>query len=735
MFESAARPLDLRMRPDLEVLVPAPSEAAVYVVKDPVALAYYRFDFGEFQVLKMLDGRHSLRQIQQQLHVMLAPARVTCEHIMQIVADLFTKGLVLSGSHQVGELLRERRAKDRRREIWQRLANPLAIRVRGLDCTGAIDFAARCAGVLFGPVFVLAWIAFVLSAVTIVANRGAQLYAELPGLSVLSAGPAMLWLAVAISLVKILHELGHAVACRYFGAECHEVGLMLLLFVPTLYCDVSDAWMIPQRWKRIVVSAAGMLVELTLAAAAVWTWRYSEPGVVHALSLNLILVCTVSTLIINANPLLRYDGYFILSDWCGVPNLWQTSRNFWREKLGQLCLGLRPEPDGGDGEGPSRLVAVYGVLSPIYRVVFVTAILIGFYQFLSPHGLEPLAWGLVAMTVGGSGAPIATSLKRTAADPLVRRQINPFRAALTLLVITGIVAAVFLIPFPASIRGPAVLEVQDAQYLYSGGAGELADCLPEGAPVESGQTVATIVNRELDRSYEKLASEKRQQEQKIAGLRSLSVQSRKAADQIPVEEKVLARIGEQLEVVSAQRDKLILRARRRGFLLAPPVNEVRETPDSDVRLARRNESPLLPENRGCWIEAKSLIGLIGDPADLEALAVLTQQQVDRINVGDKAALLLDGAPGAPIQGTVVEVGQTDVDAIPRLMEGDPRIEYDRGPASERKSLHVLYFARVELKTSPAEFCPGLRGEIKIATAPKTLAAQLGDWIERTFRAD
>ena len=735
MFESAARPLELKMRPDLEVLEPGPQQGAMYVVKDPVALAYYQFDFGEYHILQMLDGRRSLRQIQQQLHTMLAPVRVSCEQIMQVVSDLFAKGLLASESREVGELLRQRRGREQSRAIWQRLANPLAIRIRGMDCTVAIDWVARGAGFLFGPALLLAWIALLISAVAICTNRGGQLYAELPGLSALSSGPGLLWLAIAISLVKILHEFGHAVACRHFGAECHEVGLMLLVFVPTLYCDVSDAWMIRQRRKRIVVSAAGMLVELTIAAVAVWIWRYSEPGVVHTLSLNLILVCSVSTLLINANPLLRYDGYFILSDWCGIPNLWKKSRAFWRERLGWICLGLPAEPNQSAGNSRTGLIATYGILSPLYRVVFIVTILIAVYQFLAPHGFEPLAWGLVAMTVGGSAAPAAAKVKRTAGDPLVRRQIDPFRLALTVFILAGIISAIFLIPIPDSIRGPAVLEVRDAQYLYSGEEGVLSECLPEGADVVTGQTIATIRNRDLETSYEKLAAQKREQEQKIEGLRALRVQSREAGNRIPVEEKVLARLTEQLEVVAAQREKLIIRARRDGRLIAPPEKEHPETVDPQLRLARRSSSPLSEQNRNCWVEPKSLIGLVGDPHDLEALVVLTQQQVDRIEIGRAATLLLDGVPGTPIEGKVVEIGQTEVDALPRLLMGDPRIEYDRGPEAERESLHVLYFARVELKTNVPELCPGLRGEIKIATAPKTLARQVADWFGRTFRTD
>ena len=100
--------------------------------------------------------------------------------------------------------------------------------------------------------------------------------------------------------------------------------------MPTLYCDVSDAWRLPSKWQRILISAAGIFVELVLAAIATWLWWFSEPGLLNTLCLRVMFLCSVSTLVFNANPLLRYDGYYILSDLLNVPNLWQESRNLWR---------------------------------------------------------------------------------------------------------------------------------------------------------------------------------------------------------------------------------------------------------------------------------------------------------------------------------------------------------------------------------------------------------------------
>ena len=129
------------------------------------------------------------------------------------------------------------------------------------------------------------------------------------------------WLALSVVVAKTLHELGHALACRHFGGECHELGILLLVFLPCLYCNVSDAWMFDSRWRRVAVDVAGMYVELVLAAICTFLWWFSVPGWFNSVCFNLMIVCSLNTLLFNGNPLLRYDGYYLLSDLLEVPNL------------------------------------------------------------------------------------------------------------------------------------------------------------------------------------------------------------------------------------------------------------------------------------------------------------------------------------------------------------------------------------------------------------------------------
>src|SRR5258706_426570 len=134
----------------------------------------------------------------------------------------------------------------------------------------------------------------------------------------------LLW--ATFVLIKLIHELGHAFSCRRFGGEVHELGIMFLVFVPAPYVDASSAWSLPSKWQRVFVGAGGMIFELFVAAICAFIWKYTDPTtLVSKLAYNAMFIATVTTILFNANPLLRYDGYYILSDLLEIPNLRQQS--------------------------------------------------------------------------------------------------------------------------------------------------------------------------------------------------------------------------------------------------------------------------------------------------------------------------------------------------------------------------------------------------------------------------
>ena len=140
-------------------------------------------------------------------------------------------------------------------------------------------------------------------------------------------------------MTKVLHEFGHGLSCKHFGGECHEMGVMILVLTPCLYCNVSDSWMLPNKWHRAAIGAAGMYVEVVLASICTFIWWFTEPGLFNYLCLNVMFICSVSTVMFNANPLLRYDGYYILADILEIPNLRQKATHDPQPQAGAVVPG------------------------------------------------------------------------------------------------------------------------------------------------------------------------------------------------------------------------------------------------------------------------------------------------------------------------------------------------------------------------------------------------------------
>ena len=215
-----------------------------------------------------------------------------------------------------------------------------------------------------------------LSALTLVVVQFDVFHSRLPRFTRSSKRRTGSGWRLTLAITKILHEFGHGLSCKHFGGECHEMGVMFLVLTPCLYCNVSDSWMLPNRWHRAAIGAAGMYVELVLASICTFIWWFTEPGLLNYICLNVMFISSVSTVMFNANPLLRYDGYYILSDVLEIPNLRQKASTILNRKLGAWCLGLEEPEDPFLPQRKQWLFATYTVASAIYRWVVTFSILV-----------------------------------------------------------------------------------------------------------------------------------------------------------------------------------------------------------------------------------------------------------------------------------------------------------------------------------------------------------------------
>ena len=727
--------LPLRMRPDLVVRPLRRGARNAWTIQDPVTLRYFELRDEEYHILRLLDGRRSLQAVQSDFERRFAPMQLEAAQLHGFLGLLHDDGLIVADAPGQGEQLLTRRRKQRRRKWVGALGNVLAIRLPGIDAEPVLNWLYPKCRWMFSRTFLAACVVLVAAAATLVAVQFDTLLTRLPEFHAFFHTRNVLWIALAVAVAKILHELGHALTCKHFGGEVHELGVMLLVFTPCLYCNVSAAWMLPSKWRRAAVGAAGIGVELVLASVATLLWWFSQPELLNAICLNIMFVCSVSTLLFNGNPLLRFDGYWVLSDVVDVPNMRQQAATIVHRALGRLFLGTELGNARMLPERHRALLAAYYLASIGYRWFIVAAILWFLHSVMKPYGLQSLVYVLGAVVVIGMVAPPLWRAGRAVRGARRNRELKPVRfivlASATLLLL----ATVLLYPFPSRVTAPLIIEPRDATRVYVPVGGTLLEAAAIGDPIVAGDTLARLQNLELEDELADLAGQVAEQELRLDQLERLRVSDPTAGDQLPVARQTLADLQQRHQRKDDDHRRLVIVAPQSGTIL-PPRETVAGTPDKE--LPPWTGTPLDRENRGCFLEAGTILCLVGDPASMQAMLVIDQADIDLVAEGQYVRIQLDQVPGKFLEGTIEEISAVDAESLsPELAARGllPTVRDPSGAAGEDRPLGASFEARVTLAPHDATLLSRATGRAKIRVEPQSLARRLYRYLGRTFRFD
>lgn len=495
----------LRTRPDLNITPQKYEGKTCYVVKDPVAMRYYRFNDQEYFVVGLFDGKHTLEEIQKSFENNFRPHRLTLEDLEAFAQQLLQAGLVQHETPQAGKELFTKRRKQRRMQKVATWTNILYIKLPIFDPNKILDHMLRYLWWIFTPWFFAATILLMASAIGLVVTHFNTFYDKLPNYQEFFRWNTLLYMWIALGIVKVIHEFGHGLSCKAFGGECHEMGALFLCLSPCLYCNVSDSWTIPSKWKRIAISFAGIYVELVIAAIATWVWWYS-PGrpVVNNIALCVMVLCSVSTIVFNANPLMRFDGYYMMADWLEIPNLRDRANRLLKNLWCETCLGIEVQPEPYMEPSRQFLFISYAIVSYIYRWLVTFSIL----YFLA-NWLKPINLGAVSGLLAGAalGSMIIWPCYRMGKNYFRRGRMPDMkrnRVAVTASVITVLLAMFFFLPLPIS-RIREIGLVQLDREAMSGGKVTVPDQaileilhVHNGDQVYDGQLLAEFRSLKLD---------------------------------------------------------------------------------------------------------------------------------------------------------------------------------------------------------------------------------------------
>ncbi|MDA8745994.1 M50 family metallopeptidase [Rubripirellula amarantea] len=686
-----SQPLSVRVRGDLQFVATKHKHESAVVAKDPVAMKYHRMRPDEFFVLQMLDGSTSLDSIKESYEQQFAPDKVSAVDLNRLLFRFHESGLTISDAREQGQRLQTRRTKEQRKKWMQHLSGLLFIRFPGVDPEPLLKRLYPFARPFLSPLALMVIVCTCLYALAVFVIRWDTFSTEFPSMGQWIRLESVLILAAVIGMTKVFHELGHAIICKHFGGECHQIGPMLLVFTPALYCDTSDSWMLPSRFQRAAVGLAGIATELVLASLATLIWASTAPGIVHYIAMNVMLVCGVSTIVFNANPLLRYDGYYVLSDLWDVPNLGQKSTRMLSNLAANLFLGVDESSDESLTASEKFWFTTYALAAFLYRWILTLVILWIVSLILRPYRLESVGRVLCVFAAGGMLFALLRGPYQFLKNPGRRGKLKMKRSLFSVAGAALLVAACFF-PLPTSLSASArVLPRQEAP-IYVSTTGLLTELHAKpGDVVNEGDAIATFSNPDVELKYLQTKGRYESQASIVESIRLASLNTPEAANDLPSQQALLDDLHQQLQSRRSRRDGLVIKAPASGKLLAAPRRNEDVEAMSQSRLVSWSGYPTDESNQNCLMESGfELMSVLVDEA-WDAEIVLSQSQVERIEVGADVKLALAAVPSKTFSGKVVSISirqwneQQDRDR-----RDDPRASRQTQPASSS------YLVRVEL---------------------------------------
>ncbi len=459
-----------------------------YSVQDQAGGKVYRFSLAAYELIAAMDGQTTVHTLWERANSAESRDACTQPEVVDLLMQLHGANLLQTDTPPDSAASLEKKRKQRWETPKQWLLNPMSLKIPLLNPDAFLTRYAGYLGWCFGPWGLLLWLAVVLPAGFLAVQNWGGLTHNLSD-QVFSSSNLLVMLMV-YPIVKLLHELGHGVATKHWGGAVRELGLMFLIFAPVPYVEVSSSAAIVSKYRRAVVAAAGMLVELFLAAIALYVWLLVEPGIARAVAFNVMVISGVSTLVVNGNPLLRYDGYYILSDLIEIPNLAQRGQAWWTYLLDRYGFGAHEAVRPDETMAESRWLTVYTPLAWCYRTfVTVGMIFIIANQFFV-LGVVLACWSAYGLI----GSPVLKSWKHLSqAASLRRRRSAAMRRTFGLLAVLALL--LLAVPVPLHTRAEGVVWLPDQAILHAGENGFFNRWLtPPGTSVETGALLYQLDN-------------------------------------------------------------------------------------------------------------------------------------------------------------------------------------------------------------------------------------------------
>ncbi len=463
-----------------------------YVLEDPSSARCHRLTPAAYHVAGLMDGTRTIHEIWESANSTLGDSGPSQDETIRLLGLLhFADALRCDVSPDMLEVLRRYQRREHA-AWWQRYANPLSIRVPLLDPDAWLARLAPHLRWLFTRTAAVGACLLLLAGALTAARHWGSLTADAS--TRLLEPSNLLLMFMVYPAMKALHEFGHAITVRHYGGEVHEMGVLFLVMMPVPYVDASAATVWPEKCQRIAVGAAGVVTELLLASLGLLVWAAVGPGLISNLAFNVAWIGCSSSLLVNGNPLLKFDGYYVLSDALEIPNLRQRSQRFlsWAVLRHAFGVGAARYPVTAPGEAP--WFAAYGICSFIYRLVITCTIALFLSQRFFLLGILLAAFSITTQCL----LPLARGAVFVATNPrLAERRSRAMGVTVGAVALLAVVA--FVIPVPLHTYTQGVVWPPEGAHVRARANGFVVEMLAEpGMQVARGQALMRTRDASLE---------------------------------------------------------------------------------------------------------------------------------------------------------------------------------------------------------------------------------------------
>ncbi len=577
-----------------------------YVLQDHAGGRSHRFTPAAYRFIGLMNGERTVQELWDALNEQEGDEAPTQDEVIRLLGQLHAADILICDvTPDSRELLRRYRRSERMK--WkQRIWSPLAVRFPLLDPDRFLTKTLPYIRFIFTRYGAWVWLLTVGAGAVLAAANWSALTENIVDRALAPQNLFLLWLVYPF--VKAIHELFHGYATKVSGGEVHEIGIMLLVLVPVPYVDASSAWGFRDKRRRVLVGAIGIMAELFMGAIALFVWLSVEPGIVHTVAYNVMLISGVSTLLFNGNPLLRFDGYYVLVDSVEIPNLGNRSNQYLGYLIQRYLFKSEDAASPADSRGERYWFLFYGIAAFIYRLFIMTVIVLYIGSRFFAVGVVLAIWAIITQAI----IPIGKSIKFLTSSPKLRK--NRRKAVLvSIRFMTVVMLILFVLPIPLWTRTQGVIWPPEQSQLRADTDGFIEEILvADGTRVEEGEALIISSDPFLESRLELLESHHREIRLQLTRAQTIS------QVQVSILSEELAAATGDLEDAREEVDSLVIRSPRAGVFTAP----------------RRQDLP------GRYIRKGQIVAYIVDTSDhLTVRAVVPQdnigllrERVRRINV-------------------------------------------------------------------------------------------------------